>query len=889
MKRILYKTLGWSLETTFTSTPNASFRLTTLSSFFAAVHHRDLPYLKVLVQKLQFDLTQKDEQGRTLLHKIVSERLDFPLVYTNSSSQDELFHYISEGKYDELKVLLNQKPLDLNHLFKDRTTPLQLAIISKKYQDIWTRINIIKLLLNHGAYPNLAQLPLLSICYHVHGEHAVPIIEVLGSYCADVSLRITNELTVLSEVALDGNEQLVLLLMKLGANPHTQEHYRASLYKQITTDSFARYPHRVTPFIRTLISQIEMPKEPIGGVDLEEIIAFFKHCGSNLDAQDLEQNTPLHFANSYEAFKALLENGATTNSTNCRQETPLHSAVARNFFGGFVEKLLQNGAQINAQDANGFTPLRKAIHVQGYSSTAESLLQHGADFTIADQKGITPFIATIIEKKSQITQQLITMKANVNEYSPPFRCYPIHLALDPQYYDFTIVKHLVAADASLLRKNEDGKNAFDIVKANMDKYSHYGFKSVFCRFFEPRKYNNGVTDYGVYETVLDIPHLQAEKGIYGLERLIRYRTPFLPVGQGQLETSDILRHPGIEIVAQLLMQITRKSLEEEFCYLLRINLIQDFLPLWQLLLDLKQPKLQKLLIAYVKNEGNTKMLHDMLRIAIIDSDVEMVTFLLQDNDLQKMINDNDSQGKTMLHDAILNIEIHSQEINTRRVTENYKYIRPKKPIKKPGKVGIQDTAKTIELLVGYGADVNVSYLGKLPLLYATSVSRFLMTDAVADIVSTLLKAQAKIEPVWDLLFDWMTSDKIKYCYCKFFIEQEQWENLFLVINQHHFNFNPVSLYLNLKEMQNFAQALTKQPQSSKLIKIQEELATLYQINWQRHTLTEQIITGKYQDVEGYACREKLKAIGASNNWTGLFKHTTSEAILLVSNETLYRL
>lgn len=94
----------------------------------------------------------------------------------------------------------------------------------------------------------------------------------------------------------------------------------------------------------------------------------------------------------------LLDHGASPNSLNFLEETPLHLA-ATSGSKGIVELLLRAGANPNAQDFRGQTPLHKAVmHSQSSirhstrrecdSSIVELLLECGANGHVVDNEGV---------------------------------------------------------------------------------------------------------------------------------------------------------------------------------------------------------------------------------------------------------------------------------------------------------------------------------------------------------------------------------------------------------------------------------------------------------------------------------------------------------------------
>lgn len=99
-----------------------------------------------------------------------------------------------------------------------------------------------------------------------------------------------------------------------------------------------------------------------------EIVKLLLDHGSNANARDRSDNTPLHcllwqsqLPHQIETAEALLAHGADPNAANNEGETPLHRA-AREFYYRDVNfelaaMLLARGADINARDERGRTPL----------------------------------------------------------------------------------------------------------------------------------------------------------------------------------------------------------------------------------------------------------------------------------------------------------------------------------------------------------------------------------------------------------------------------------------------------------------------------------------------------------------------------------------------------
>ena len=88
--------------------------------------------------------------------------------------------------------------------------------------------------------------------------------------------------------------------------------------------------------------------------------------GANINVQDYEESTPLHFAAKFgtkEMVELLLRNDLTTiNEVDMDEKTPLYYAISSNNFE-MVNILIENGSNINIQDLNGNTPLHLATSI----------------------------------------------------------------------------------------------------------------------------------------------------------------------------------------------------------------------------------------------------------------------------------------------------------------------------------------------------------------------------------------------------------------------------------------------------------------------------------------------------------------------------------------------
>ncbi|WP_353273625.1 ankyrin repeat domain-containing protein [Wolbachia endosymbiont (group A) of Agelastica alni] len=185
--------------------------------------------------------------------------------------------------------------------------------------------------------------------------------------------------------------------------------------------------------------------------DIEIVNALIK-AGANVNAENKDKWTPLHFAAAWghkDVLEVLLTAGANVNAENKNKWTPLYLAAVRGH-KDVLEVLLTAGANVNAQDENGKTPLYYACSTRYYNKDiVKVLLQNGAkvDATI-------PLHMAAEHGDIEIVNALIGKNANVNEVDENGRT-PLHLAteLSRKY----VVEVLLTAGADINAQDKNGK------------------------------------------------------------------------------------------------------------------------------------------------------------------------------------------------------------------------------------------------------------------------------------------------------------------------------------------------------------------------------------------------------------------------------------------------
>jgi ankyrin repeat protein len=125
--------------------------------------------------------------------------------------------------------------------------------------------------------------------------------------------------------------------------------------------------------------------------NLEKIEVMIKSGLADVNANDEDENTPLHFAsarNLIELAKLLIERGADVGAKDNGGWTPLHDASEEDNIE-IAKLLIDAGADVNAKRNNGWTPLHLASDWNRIE-IAKLLIEKGADVRAKDDYGKTP-------------------------------------------------------------------------------------------------------------------------------------------------------------------------------------------------------------------------------------------------------------------------------------------------------------------------------------------------------------------------------------------------------------------------------------------------------------------------------------------------------------------
>ncbi len=113
-----------------------------------------------------------------------------------------------------------------------------------------------------------------------------------------------------------------------------------------------------------------------------------KHTERRSDSPSRNSREQEWIRKRIEVLRFLINKGADVNAKDLQGETPLHYSAQHGSIR-FAELLLANGAEVNARSHRSDTPLCDAVR-WGYQDIAELLLEYGADINVKGQGDRTP-------------------------------------------------------------------------------------------------------------------------------------------------------------------------------------------------------------------------------------------------------------------------------------------------------------------------------------------------------------------------------------------------------------------------------------------------------------------------------------------------------------------
>ena len=347
-------------------------------------------------------------------------------------SPNPLYYSVLCGFYDLVKHLLIKFPQYVNATYGRYEFPLSAALSED-------HLEVGRLLLEHGANVDArkttGKTALLKVFSQPH-RSLVDIVTLLLKHGADVNLQDRNFTSALHLAENHGELEVARLLLKYKAdfnsrdiNGNTPLHIlsgrRPGIYNEEDIFDHARLLLNYGADVNSQDNRNQTPLHVAMRKELFTLARIFIEHGANTQAEDDYGTTPLHLlsasrihdSNALDLVWLLLGQGVEVNRLVKDKQTPLHLAMRSNWFK-LALILLDHGADANAEDIHGWTPLHllsaSQIRDDEALNLVRPLLEHGAELNKRNNDGQTPLQLAMMAVWFQFARILLDHGADVS-------------------------------------------------------------------------------------------------------------------------------------------------------------------------------------------------------------------------------------------------------------------------------------------------------------------------------------------------------------------------------------------------------------------------------------------------------------------------------------------
>lgn len=366
-----------------------------------------------------------------------------------------LRYAVSAGRIDMVRMLIKNNA-DLNH---EKIDPpiLMYAINSPRIENAEARLEMVRLLLNHGAKLDVVdedgEPPLYRACCLRDGD-LMPLVSYLLGRGVDLNgvSRVNGE-TALHVAVTRRNRKLAELLIEKGANVSPPlGHCRRGSPLHVAIYS--------TDLMRLLLehkADLTVKNENVTSVltaatiaNIPETIQLLLDHNAPLEELDppFDGPTALMFAAQYgykEAFRLLADAGANINHTFSKGQTILHIAFGEDS----LPTCLEYRPPVDVQDEEGNTPLHLIVAWTPLEHI-KLLVRAGARLDIQNKKGLTPLSQAIQHAQHEAAEYLLS-KSSIDVINSVSDIHGSALHLACSYTELRFVKLLIEKDVDVNR------------------------------------------------------------------------------------------------------------------------------------------------------------------------------------------------------------------------------------------------------------------------------------------------------------------------------------------------------------------------------------------------------------------------------------------------------
>lgn len=391
----------------------------------------------------------------TLLNAILKGKKDeaISLIDKSPSQRDgfgrSALHYAAScGEVEILKYLLSTDKLKIDDRDKDGETPLFTALQMQKKP-------IARLLVSRGADVNAKDKKGWTPLHEAARGSSVSLVELLISHGA---LECFNKagMTPYMLAKEEENEKIAQVIFDQLNKPRSDiqvRKFQSPLHLAVLSFNIVEVQkHLVPSLLEACDIEEKTPLHYAIFYGFEQAAKLLLEKGANLEARDKNQETSLWITLRQETpslRKLLLRNRADTSAINLAGQTPLTFCIEEGNMAGALD-LLEAGADVNLQSSHHKTSLHSAVR-KDYKHLASLLLKHGAKVDETNILGLTPLHMALQLEHNQLALMLMEQGANL-EACDSHNSTPLHYAAANG--DSKILKSLI----SLLNVKNDSLN-----------------------------------------------------------------------------------------------------------------------------------------------------------------------------------------------------------------------------------------------------------------------------------------------------------------------------------------------------------------------------------------------------------------------------------------------